>query len=88
MMRPIGAQVAGTRYNLARFDVAFQAASVAAAAAQTQRPAQSSHLARQLGVSKANDMQRCCAASRRSKSLGPADPTFAQILREMEGAGF
>ena len=67
----------------------LQASRCAAAAAQKEsaRRGDLAHLARQLGVSKAT-VCRDVAQLHRSKSLGPADPTFAQILREMKRAGF
>lgn len=77
------------RYNLKRFDVAFKRRQSLLLLLRHKAPRRGdlAHLARQLGVSKAT-VCRDVAQLKQSKSLGPADPTFAQILREMKRAGF
>ena len=78
------------RYNLKRLTLVSTASKVALLLLRHRKAPRRviwRILARQLGVSKAT-ICRDVAQLHRSKSPGPADPTFAQILREMKRAGF
>ena len=77
------------RYNLKRFDVAFKRRQSLLLLLRHKAPGAAIwRIWRGSSACRKATICRDVAQLHRSKSLGPADPTFAQILREMNGPGF
>ena len=77
------------KYNAKRFDAAFERRQQLLLMLRHKAPRRGDlvHLARSLGVSKAT-VCRDVALLRSIKSLGPADPTFADLMREFKRIDF